>query len=212
MAMLLHRAPGRRNAVSSPSPTMSATLAPTPWPAPVAQPSSSGWRFGQAWFGADRQPGVQWVLRRNCSISPRQLGSVYASLCAFSLLIAAGFAYSGAPAVLAFAGLELALVGLAMLVYARHACDGDTLTLSGQSLSVEQAQGPHIRRTEFRAEWVSVEPSHGEGSLVELSGQGQRIRVARFVRPEMRSALAQELRVALRSARAARPASTDPLA
>jgi len=155
---------------------------------------------------------VQWVLRRNCSITPRQLGSVYASLCGFSLLIAAGFAYSGAPAVLAFAGLELLMVGLALLIYARHARDGDTLTLAGQALSVEQALGPRTRRTEFRAEWVSVEPSHGEGSLVELSGQGQRVCVARFVRPEMRSALAQELRFALRSARAARPDSTDPLA
>ena len=50
----------------------------------------------------------------------------------------------------------------------------------------------------IRAEWVRVEPVHGEGSLVEITGQGQRMRVGRYLRPELRSALARELRQALR--------------
>lgn len=183
---------------------MTATLVPNPWLAPAAA-ASGAMRFGSPWVGSDRHAGVQWVLRRNCSITPRQLATFYASLCLLSLLIAAGFVLAGASVVLAFTGLELALVGLALLVYARHARDGDTLTLSGESLAVEQALGGRTRRTEFRAEWVSVEPSHGEGSLVELSGQGQRVRVARFLRPELRTALARELRLALRSARHAPP-------
>jgi uncharacterized membrane protein len=139
------------------------------------------------------------------------LATAYVSLCLLSLLIAAGFAWVGATVVLAFAGLELAIVGLALLLYARHARDGDTLTLSGESLAVEQALGSRTLRTEFRAEWVSVEPSHGEGSLVELSGQGQRVRVARFLRPELRTALARELRLALRSARHAASPLPEPL-
>jgi uncharacterized membrane protein len=179
---------------------MTATLVPNPWLVSAAA-AAGVMNFGSPWVGADRREGVQWVLRRNCSISPHQLASAYASLCLLSLLIASGFAWVGATVVLAFAGLELALVGLALLIYARHARDGDTLTLAGASLSVEQALGSRTRRTEFRAEWVSVEPSHGEGSLVELSGQGQRVRIARFLRPELRAALARELRLALRSAR-----------
>ena len=178
---------------------MNATVAPNPWPKPVPA-EVAALRFGRAWVDVNRQAGWQWVLRRNCSISPRHLALSYAGLCAVSMVIAVGFAWAGATAVLAFAGIELLLVGAALLVYARHACDGDTLTLAGQSLAVEQAQGSRVQRTEFRAQWVSVEPSHGEGSLVELSGEGQRICVARFVRPEMRAALAKELRAALRSA------------
>jgi uncharacterized membrane protein len=46
-----------------------------------------------------------------------------------------------------------------------------------------------------------VEPEHGDGSLIELSGQGQRIVVGRFVRPELRRQLADELRWALRRGR-----------
>ncbi|HEY6134858.1 MAG TPA: DUF2244 domain-containing protein [Rubrivivax sp.] len=186
---------------------MTATLAPNPWLSPAAF-AGRPLRFGSPWIGADRVPGVKWVLRRNCSTTPAELANVYILLCLSSLLIAAGFAFAGATVVLAFAGLELLLVGVAFLVYARHARDGDTLTLAGQSLAVEQAQGSRTRLTEFRVEWLAVEPSHGEGSLLELSGQGQRVRIARHVRPELRSALASELRLALRSARQA--VSTAP--
>lgn len=180
---------------------MSFTLAPSSWPAP---PAAAGLRFGRA--GSLQDPaGLQWVLRRNCSISPRQLGAFYLSLCALSLVISVGFAWQGAFVVLAFAGLELLLVGVALLAYARHACDGDTLTLAGQWLSVEQACGPHTRLTRFRAQWVRVEPSAVDGSLVELSGEGQRVHIGRFVRPELRFDLAREIRLALREARAQAP-------
>jgi uncharacterized membrane protein len=187
---------------------MSATLAPTDWSRPVFAPHDA-WRFGRPCEGEGRAAGVQWVLRRNCSVTPHQLMAVYLSLCLFSLVIAAGFAWAGAPVVLAFAGLELSLVGLALLVYARHARDGDVLTLAGPLLAVEQAHGSRTLRTEFRAEWVSVEPAHGEGSLIQLSGQGRHVRVARFLRPEMRTALAQELRLALRTARRDAPSRFD---
>jgi uncharacterized membrane protein len=144
--------------------------------------------------------GVQWTLLRNCSITPKQLGWVYLSLCGLSLAIAAPFALNGAVAVLAFAGVELLAVGVAMLIYARHVCDGDRLTLRGHCLRVEQVNGRHTAQTEFRAEWVSVEPAHGAHSLVEIAGNGHRIRVGRFLRPELRPALAHELRLALRMA------------
>jgi uncharacterized membrane protein len=50
---------------------------------------------------------------------------------------------------------------------------------------------------------VRVEPSAGEGSLVELSGEGRSVRVGRHLRPEWRDELAQELRRALRQSQAA---------
>jgi len=162
--------------------------------------SATGWRLGRDWHAGALDAGVRWVLRRNCSVTPAQMGAAYLALCLLSVAIAVPFALHGALAVLAFAGLELVAVGAALLVYARHVGDGDTLTLAGQSLHVEQTSGSRTSHAEFRAEWVSVEPSHGEGSLVELAGQGQRVRVGRFLRPELRPALAQELRLALRSA------------
>jgi uncharacterized membrane protein len=64
---------------------------------------------------------------------------------------------------------------------------------------------------DFRAEWLCVEPAHAQGSLVELAGQGRRMRIGRFLRPELRAALAQELRRALRRAQAGLPAQDSEL-
>lgn len=146
---------------------------------------------------------LQWLQRRNCSITPRQLGLVYASLCTVSLMIGAFFFLQGAPLVLAFTGLELLGVGCALLLFARHAGDREVLTLVGRSLQVEQCIGTRVQRTDLAAEWTSVEPAAGQGSLVELSARGQQVRVGRFLRPELRGAFARELRHALRRGTAA---------
>jgi uncharacterized membrane protein len=141
---------------------------------------------------------MRWSLKRNCSLSPRQLLGVYAALCALSIGIGLGFLSIGVPAILPFAGIELSLVGLAFWVYARHAADREDITLERGELRVEHHCGPHIEQVRFAAEWVRVEPAHGDTSLIELTGQGQRMRVGRYLRPEMRMTLARELRLALR--------------
>lgn len=143
---------------------------------------------------------LQWVLRPNCSISPRQLLAFYLSLCLFSLAIAGLCFWQGASYVLGFTGIELVLLGAALFVFARHACDCDVLTLVGRSLLVEQRRGSHVERTDFAADWLHVEPTAGEGSLIELSGQGRRVRVGRHLQREYRSVFARELRGALRRA------------
>jgi uncharacterized membrane protein len=102
--------------------------------------------------------------------------------------------------VLAFAGVELLLVGLALLLCARHAGDRETLTLVGGSLWVEQAYGPRLERANFAAQWLTVEPLAGQNSLVVLAGQGRTLRIGRHLRPELRGHLARELRWALRQA------------
>lgn len=179
---------------------MSLSSLTTPWHGASTGPSAD-WRFGRELIaGADGRPALEWMLRRNCSITPRQLLGFYLSLCVISLLIALLFMAQGAPFVLVFAGLELAAVGAALLVFARHAGDRETLTLAGRSLRVEQRVGNRVDSTDFTAEWLSVEPAAGQGSLVQLSGEGRSVRVGRFLRPELRPAFARELRRALRRA------------
>lgn len=180
---------------------MTATFAPSPWPAPTAPRREGEWRFGRV----SGSPGVSWLweLRRNCSISPRQMLQAYALLCTVALLVALGFWWQGVQLVMAFAGVELLAVGIGMLVMARHARDREIITLSGREMAVETHVGPQVERISFRAEWVRVEPAAAEGSLVELSGEGRSVRIGRHVRPELRFELAQELRRALRMSRTA---------
>jgi uncharacterized membrane protein len=92
----------------------------------------------------------------------------------------------------------VAAIAAALLVYSRHASDRELIRLQPGRLTVEHVFGRHVERAEFAPAWVRVEPEHGDRSLIELSGQGQRIAVGRFVRPELRRQLADELRWALR--------------
>lgn len=121
-------------------------------------------------------------------------------LCGVSLTIGLFFWFQGAPFVIGFTGLELLLVGWAFVVYARHATDGEWISLQGASLVVERETAGRRERAEFERQWVSVEPKVGEHSLIELSSRGRKIEVGRFVRPELRQVLAGEIRQALRNA------------
>jgi uncharacterized membrane protein len=153
-------------------------------------------------FATIQGQNIHWFLKRNCSVTPAQLGWMYASLCVVSLGIGTFFWFLGAPMVLPFAWLELAAVGAAFLVYARHAADGESISLQGARLVVELESAGKTRRAEFSREWVRIEPRAGTGSLIEVSGQGRSVEVGRYVRPELRPALAREIRMALRGAEA----------
>jgi uncharacterized membrane protein len=177
---------------------MSATFAPSPWPAP---PGASAPRvtLGRSLEGVDGG-GTQWLLKPNCSMSPRQIGAVYLSLCAVAALIGGFFYAQGAPWVAAFAGVELLALGAALLVYARHAGDRETLTLGRGLLHVQRTRAGRVDEHEWPLQWLTVEPVAGQGSLVQLRGRGQQLRVGRFLRPQDRATLALELRQAQRQA------------
>lgn len=151
-------------------------------------------------FATVQGQSFQWFLRRNCSVAPRQLVLIYLSMCLVSLAIGGLFWVKGATLVLPIAWIELMAVGLAFLVYARHASDGETIRLSDGQLVVEQENGGTLSRSEFRREWVRVEPGVADNSLIALSGQGRTVHIGRFVRPELRPVLAREIRMALRGA------------
>jgi len=151
-------------------------------------------------FATVQGQAIHWFLRRNCSVSPAQLGWLYASLCVVSLGIGTVFWFQGAVLILPFAWLELAAVGLAFMVYARHAADGEHILLQGGRLVVETENAGRLERAEFNRDRVRVEPGTDDRSLIEVSGQGRRVIVGRYLRPELRPVLAKELRQALREA------------
>ena len=167
-------------------------------------------RFATSSISAGADSGsVQWRLKRHCALRPSQLGWFYLSLCALSMTIAGFFWYQGATMVMPFAWIELAVVGAAFLLYARHAGDGEKIELRGAQLVVEFETGGRTERADFNRAWVRVEPLHGNGSLIKVSGQGRSVQVGRHVRPELRPALAREIRQALK---AYQPSTPRPIA
>ena len=148
--------------------------------------------------GGPNSQAVEWLLQRNCSVTPAQLGWLYVSLCVVSLGIALLFWMQGAVLVMPFVWLELVAVGTAFVLYARHARDGEKIVLQGTRLVIERETAGRTERAEFDRQWVRIEPQRGDGSLIEVSGQGRSITVGRHLRPELRLALAREIRLALR--------------
>lgn len=206
-------APVSRGPQPTDLPDMAISCAPSPWPAPGVRPHGGPWRFAQRVGDA---AAWRFELRRNVSLAPRQMLIAYALLCGVALAVAAGFWWQGVGLVLLFTGAELLAVGVALLLAARHAGDREIITFDPFRLQVEQRVGPGVECTDFRTAWVRVEPSAGDGSLVELSGEGRRVRIGRHVRPELRVALAHELRQALHQVRGTPqpmqppPAADDP--
>ncbi|MBN8745030.1 MAG: DUF2244 domain-containing protein [Thiomonas arsenitoxydans] len=149
----------------------------------------------------DREAGEgwmrDWVFRRNCSMSPRQLIVFYASLCVVSLIVASIAWDVGGSLVLPFTGIELGSVALALVVYGRHATDRERVRLSTQQLQVEWENAGVVQSVSFNPHWVRV--SLPESGLVEVSSAGRTVYIGRYSRPERRAVLAKDLRAALRA-------------
>ncbi len=162
--------------------------------------SSARWHFARESGNGTDGWQIEWQLKRNCSLAPGQMLGFFGALCMISLTVATYFWHQGAKMVMPFAWAELIAVGSALYVYARHAADRERIALRRNVLTVEHACGNRVERVEFQCAWVRVEPRSGDGSLIELSGQGHQISVGRFIRPELRRKLADELRRAIRHA------------
>ena len=140
----------------------------------------------------------EWMLKRNCSMSPRQLGLAYIAVCTTSLLVATFFAVSGAWYVLGFALVEQFAVGIAFLLYARHATDREHIALEENCLLVEVIQVEHVRQFRLDPRLTRVEPPvSGSSGLVCLEANGTRVEIGRFLTEWKRRELAQELKGAL---------------
>lgn len=136
----------------------------------------------------------EWMLKRNCSMSPRQLGLVYLAICATSLLVAIFFAVSGAWYVLGFALVEQFGVGIAFLLYARHATDREHIALEENCLLVEVIQVEHVRQFRLDPRHTRVEPPvSGSCGLVRLEANDTKVEIGRFLTEWKRRELAGEL-------------------
>jgi len=140
----------------------------------------------------------EWMLKRNCSLTPRQLGTAYFAVCTTSLLVAIFFAASGAWYVLGFALIEQFGVGVAFLLYARHATDREHIALEENCLLVEVIQVEHVRQFRLDPRLTRVEPpASGSSGLVRLEANGTRVEIGRFLTEWKRREFALELKGAL---------------
>ncbi|MEX1167521.1 MAG: DUF2244 domain-containing protein [Hydrogenophaga sp.] len=141
--------------------------------------------------------GTHWISRRNCSMTPAQLGGIFVALSAVSLSVAGFFWFMGVKFVLPFTAIELVALATAFLVHGRHATDQERISFASGRLVVEQESAGKTRRCEFSSHGLRIEPELDGDRLVELRGGGQVVRVGRFLRSDLRPVLAKEMRRAL---------------
>jgi uncharacterized membrane protein len=170
--------------------------------APLFVPALRVTSMPYRWTQVAEQGRQQWMLPRNCALTPRQLAGWFATMGAVSLLIAAAFAMQGAWMVVPFACVELAALGIAFVVYARHAADYERIMVAPGRLVVERVVGNAVDRIECEPAWVRVEYAGTRRSAVRLVAGRRQFEIGRFVPEDKRKELAQELRESLARTRA----------
>lgn len=142
----------------------------------------------------------EWFLKRNCSMSPRQVGIAYGMLCLFTFTIASVFALHGMWMVLAYAALESGGLAIALLYYARHATDHEHIALSEGCLLVERIEAGACAQVRLDPYWTRVGLPTQRHRLIQIESRGVKLEVGGFVSEEMRRQVANELRTELRAA------------
>jgi uncharacterized membrane protein len=146
----------------------------------------------------DAEPVLKdWLMKRNCSVSPRQFVAFYVSLAAFSLVIAALLLWRGAWLVLPFTGVELLAVGVAFTIYARHAVDYERIRLFPHRLLIERMSAEQLTQIEFNPRWVRVEPGASPRDPIRLVSRGQTVVVGQHLAQYRRAQFVHELRASL---------------
>ena len=152
--------------------------------------------------GAQTAPAaaVQFVLRRNCSLSPRALMVVFGSVAALSFAFGAAFAALGAWMILPFAGIELLALGAAFVVHGLHATDCECVRVAGEAVTVAVVEGRSSRTQRFQTRGLRlVRDQTRRLLLVGRGGEGQ-VEVGRHLDQQRRAGFERNLRAALRDA------------
>lgn len=149
------------------------------------------------------QTSQVWVFKRNCSLTPKQLMVWFLSLCAVTLSIAVGFLIAGFWIVLPFAGLELLLVGVAFLIYARHAADYEMIEIDPVQLRVTVMHGSKKNTIDLVTQWTRLEYRGRFREPLVLKCQDKEISLGRYIAEKDKTVFQRDLRLAL--ARAVSP-------
>ena len=139
----------------------------------------------------------EWLLKRNCSLSPRQAALAYGLLCSGVMIISLAFAWAGLWFVFGFGLIEVGAVGVALLYYARHANDQEHIALSDDRLLIERTEAGMLRRTVLDPSWTRIAPP-GRRKLITLESRGVKVEVGAFVSEDIRRCVATELRQQLK--------------
>jgi len=122
-----------------------------------------------------------WLMKRNCSFSPKQVGLFYLSIVSFSLLVAGYFLFIGVWMIIIFTSIEILALTIALYVYTRHALDYEKITIVDKQLFVERSWGGKIQIDELNTLWTKLHRSGTGRPSLTLKSSTKEIPIGFFV-------------------------------
>jgi uncharacterized membrane protein len=116
----------------------------------------------------------------------------------FSLLIAAYFLIQGVWMVLLFTMIELSALGIALIIYARHALDYESIAINGSAITVEKSIGGKMERHEFNAKWMQLKQEEDGKRLIRIEQSNKELPIGIFVPLDARTQFFNDLRQQIR--------------
>jgi uncharacterized membrane protein len=145
-----------------------------------------------------KKTSMQWLFKKNCSFTPKQVGIFYLAQSTLSLIVASFFLYQGVWLVLPFTLLELVVLALALLIYARHATDYERIDIRQGELLVETSNAGRVMQFVFNTSWVRVDGVLNSQKLISINYQGQVLEIGHFMHVSLRNNFLLEFAQALR--------------
>ena len=133
-----------------------------------------------------KKTSMQWLFKKNCSFTPKQVGIFYLAQSTLSLIVASFFLYQGVWLILPFTLLELAVLAIALLIYARHATDYEKIDIRQGELLVETSNAGKVMQFVFNPSWGRVDSVLNSQKLISINYQGQVLEVGRFIHVSLR--------------------------
>lgn len=147
--------------------------------------------------------GQAWVTQPERTSSSTPAVALILAVAVVSGGIAAAFAAFGAWPVLPFAGLEIAVLGGALLHLRRHAGDGERLELTADQVRLIRCRGGRRECHEFSRHWARLRfderPGDGRCRLF-LGSHGREVEIGQPLNAAQKKELAAELRAQLGAA------------
>lgn len=116
----------------------------------------------------------------------------------FSSIIATYFLVQGIWMILPFTIIELTALGIALLIYARHALDYESIAIDGSSVTVEKNIGGKLERHEFNTKWLQLKQEEDGKRLIRIEQSDQELPIGIFVPVDARAQLFKDLRQQIR--------------
>jgi uncharacterized membrane protein len=136
-----------------------------------------------------------WLLQRRDVLSQRQIGLLFATVCAPTLLVAAAFLWWGYWHMLAYAALELGALAACLRYHARHAGDYDRIEISEAAIFIEQRRARRCRRHLFNPWSTRLLPPRRDSDPIRLQAEGMPapVPLGGFLTPHQKRMVAMEL-------------------